>query len=170
MLHLDISATLAKAITPTMGIPDQEFAGLRTTMKRHLEEWLRERARGEHGWSMNPYDKQMTQKVREVAMRVKSKDTKTVVWIGIGGSGLGPKVIQEAFETLETVEFIVIDTIDPAILQSALDSIDWRSTLLVVASKSGDTLETMSAFFLFYEHLRSQKKFSASARSISLTV
>ncbi|MBI3332207.1 hypothetical protein HYZ99_04625 [Candidatus Peregrinibacteria bacterium] len=169
MLHLDIQSTLAKAITPSMGIPDQELTALRTSMKRHIDDYLRERTQGEHAWSMDPYDKQMLDRVKEVAMHAKAERIKTVVWIGIGGSGLGPKVIQEAFEGPDTVEFVVIDTIDPAMLQTYLDVIEWKSTLLVIASKSGDTLEPMSVFFLCYEELKKARKERAAERVVALT-
>ena len=46
MLHLDITASLAKAISATMGIPDQELGALRTTMKRYIEAWLKRAMRG----------------------------------------------------------------------------------------------------------------------------
>lgn len=169
MLQLDISATLAKAITPSMGIPDQELSSLRTTVRRYVQDWLLEREKGDHAWSMNPYDRQLVKKVKEAAMRVRGTGIQTVVWIGIGGSGLGPKVIQEVFETAETLEFIVVDTIDPAVLQSLIDTVDWSSALLVVVSKSGDTLETMSAFFLCYEQLRRARRVKPNERVIAIT-
>lgn len=169
MLTLDITSTLAKAITPSMGIPDAEMSGLRTSMKKHVEDWLKERSAGKHAWSMDPYDTKAIQRVKEVAMTVKGRGIKTILWVGIGGSGLGPKVMQEIFEGPDTVEFIVIDTIDPAALQQILDIVDWKTTLLVVASKSGDTLEPMSVFFLLWEHLRQQKKLRPQDHVLAIT-
>ncbi len=169
MLQLDITAALAKAITPSKGIPDQEMVALRTGMKKHVEKWLQEREQGDHAWSMNPYDKQAAQRVTETAMTVKGKGIRTVVWVGIGGSGLGPRVLQEAFGRNDGIDFIVVDTIDPAVLGVLLHEVDWRSTLLVVVSKSGETLETMSAFFLFLDKLRSQKKLQVQDRVIAIT-
>src|SRR3989338_1651114 len=169
MLHLDIQAALAKAITPSMGIPDQELTAMRTSVKRYTEDWLKERTKGEHAWSMDPYDKQTIDRVKEVAMSVKAERIRTVVWIGIGGSGLGPKVIQEMFEGPDTVEFLVIDTIDPAMLATYMELIDWKSTLLIIASKSGDTLEPMSVFFLCYEKLKEARGEKVAERVIAIT-
>lgn len=169
MLHLDITSTLAKAITPSMGIPDQELSALRTSMRRYVEDYLRERSAGEHAWSMDPYDKKTIQRVKETAMAVKGRGIKTVLWIGIGGSGLGPLVLREVFETSDTIEFIVIDTVDPAPLSQILSQLDWRTTLMVVASKSGDTLEPMSVFFLLWEHLKSQRKLNAVDHVVAVT-
>jgi glucose-6-phosphate isomerase len=169
MLQLDIAGSLAKAITPLMGIPDQEMGALRTSMRRHIEEWLQERAKNQHAWSMNPYSRENVAMVKEAASDARAKGIKTVLWIGIGGSGLGPRVIQEAFETPDTPEFIVVDTIDPYALSMILQIIDWKSTMIVVVSKSGDTLETMSAFFLCYHHLKREKKVRPAQRVIAIT-
>ena len=129
MLHLDVAGTLAKAITSAKGIPDQELTGLYTGVKRYIEDFLKEREKGEHPWSMNPYDKDTLEQVKEVAARAKAEKIRTVVWIGIGGSGLGPKVIQEIYEGPDTIEFILLDTIDPEILDMYLSLIDWKQTI-----------------------------------------
>ncbi|MDD5751664.1 MAG: hypothetical protein PHS73_04060, partial [Candidatus Peribacteraceae bacterium] len=64
MLSLDISSALAKAITPSHGIPEQEFSALRTGMRRYVQNWLSERQKGEHNWSMDPYNKETIEQVK----------------------------------------------------------------------------------------------------------
>ena len=83
------------------------------------------------------------------AERAKAEKIQTVIWIGIGGSGLGPKVIQEVLEGPGTMEFILLDTLDPAVLDLYMRIVDWKQTMVVVASKSGGTLETAAAFRLY---------------------
>ncbi len=169
MLHVDITGTLARILTPTYGIADQDLMSLRTTIKRFIGDWQDEIKVGQHAWTQDVYNEVIIRNVQEIAKRVKKDRIQTVVWIGIGGSALGPKVIQETFESPETVEFILIDTVDPATLQLCLSSVDWKQTLVVVASKSGETLETMSAFFLFWEELRRARGSKAAGRVIALT-
>lgn len=169
MLTLDIKGTLAKVITPTHGIPDSELSAVRSTIRRYTEEWLSEREKGMHAWSMNPYDKDAIKEVTNLVESLKSENIQTVVWIGIGGSGLGPKVIQEIFESPKTPAFVVIDTIDPATLAMHLDLIDWKNALIVAVSKSGSTLETMSAFFACFERLKSEVKTHPGNRVIAIT-
>ncbi len=169
MLHLDITPSLAKTITPSLGIPDQELISLRTTMKRYVEDWLHERARGEHAWTMDPYNKQTIERIKEAAIRAKGEGVDTVVWVGIGGSALGPRVIQEAFEAPDTPEFFILDTLDPSVLEKVFSIINWKTTLLVVASKSGDTLEPMSIFFLCWEQLQKARRDRAAERVLALT-
>lgn len=169
MLTLDIKGTLGKVITPTHGIPDNELSSVRSQIRRYTEEWLAERERGMHAWSMNPYDKEMIHDVQSVLQNVKHEEIDTVVWIGIGGSGIGPKVIAEVFSSPKTPSFIVIDTIDPSTLATHMELIHWDKALLVVVSKSGSTLETMSAFFACYEKLRASGKNHPAKRVIAIT-
>ena len=169
MLTLSITDALAKTITPAMGIPEQELLSLNTPMKRYVDSWLKERREGEHAWAMDPYAKRTIEKVKEVAARAKKDRIHTVVWIGIGGSGLGPKVLQEAFEEPHTVEFVVVDSIDPFLLSMYMKVIDWTQAMVVVVSKSGNTLETMSAFFLCWEQLKKAKKAKAASRVVGIT-
>ena len=56
MLQLDITGTLAKVITPSLGIPEQEFSTLGNTMKKYTEDFLAEREGGKHEWAQSPYD------------------------------------------------------------------------------------------------------------------
>jgi len=169
MLTLDISGTLAKSITPSKGIPEQEFTGLKTSMKRYIEDWLKERQAGEHAWSMDPYDKRVLKQVKDIAAFAKAERIRTVIWIGIGGSGLGPQVIQEFLEGPETVQFILLDSIDPAILALSMEVVDWKRAMVVVTSKSGGTLEPMSIFFLCYEQLKKARGAKAPQYTIAIT-
>lgn len=169
MLTIDITGALAKTITPSYGIADQDIMGLRTSMKRFVMDWKEECAAGQHAWTQDIHNEMVIHTVKEVAKRVQKEKIQTIVWIGIGGSGLGPKVMQEAFETPQTVEFVLIDTIDPAVLQLCLEMVDWKSAMIVVVSKSGSTVETMSAFFLYWEALRKARGSKAASRVIAVT-
>ncbi|MBI3816282.1 hypothetical protein HY285_01915 [Candidatus Peregrinibacteria bacterium] len=170
MLHLDISGATAKTITSSAGIPEQELGALRTSMRRYIEDWLKERSsKGMHRWSMDPYDKSAIERVKEAAIRAKAESIQTVIWIGIGGSGLGPQVIKEMFESATTVRFILLDTIDPAFLLSSLEGVNWKTALVVIASKSGDTLEPMSIFFHCFGQLKTVRKGKAHERVLAIT-
>jgi glucose-6-phosphate isomerase len=169
MLTVDISAALAKTIGTTAGLTDQDWLSLKTLMKKHVTSWLEERKAGKHTWSLDPYNKRLAERVKETAKRAKQMKIQTIVWVGIGGSSLGPRVIQEAFESTRTVEFIIIDTIDPAALQFYLEILDWKSTMVVVVSKSGETLESMSAFFLFWDRLKSTRGIKPAHHVVGIT-
>lgn len=158
MIHVNINGALGQTITPSKGIPEHEIDSLRTSTKQYNEQWLRERENGEHQWSMDPYNKQIIEAVKETVSRINKQKTDTVIWIGIGGSGLGPKVIQEVFESVNTREMIVLDSIDPSVMNTLSKITNWRRTLIVIASKSGSTLEPMSAFFFCFNELKKAVK------------
>lgn len=169
MLTLDVNGSLASTITPSKGIADQELTALTTSMRRNVEQWLQERQGGEHSWSMDPYEKRTIELVKETAAYLRGEKVRTIVWIGIGGSSLGPKVLQECFESPNTTEIIVLDTLDPTVLSMYLDVIDWKHAAIVIASKSGGTLEPMSIFYRCYEELTAARKEKAPAFTIAIT-
>ena len=78
MLDLSVSQTLAKAITPSFGVPDQELGALRTGVRRYVQEWLKEREKGLHSWAMTPYDKDTVETVKEIASWAKAERIRTV--------------------------------------------------------------------------------------------
>lgn len=169
MLQLDSTGTLASSITPLRGIPDRELQALRTPLRRYTEEFVRERTEGLHLWAEAPYDKRALTEVKRVASKARERKWQTILWVGIGGSGLGPKVIEDIFEKAHTPEFIILDTIDPAVLTETLPHIDWKHTLIVIASKSGETIEPMSLFALLFQELRKARGKEASEHVIAIT-
>ena len=70
----------------------------------------------------------------------------TVVNIGIGGSDLGPVMVDAALRELQTagIRARYVSNVDPADLSATLAEIDPATTLVVVASKTFTTQETMA--------------------------
>ncbi|HLC75689.1 MAG TPA: hypothetical protein VJB82_01025 [Candidatus Peribacterales bacterium] len=169
MLSLDITGTLAKVITPSLGIPENDLGTIKNTLKSYVDDFLRERAAGNHAWAMSPYDREIVAAVEDAAARVRKNKIETILWIGIGGSSLGPRVMKEVFETPQTPELIVIDTVDPAVIAAELSIIDWQRTLVVIASKSGETLEPTTVFFVIEEKMRQVLKEKTAEHIIAVT-
>jgi len=80
------------------------------------------------------------------ALCAKHRDKKRVVLCGMGGSSLGPEVIAQTFKQ----ELFVLDSTDPNYIAHALMG-DLATTIVVVSSKSGSTIETASQRALFEE-------------------
>lgn len=68
----------------------------------------------------------------------------TLIFIGIGGSELGPHALAEALEPFYIPGRIVryVANVDPDDMTAALKNINLKKTLVAVVSKSGTTLET----------------------------
>lgn len=169
MITLDVTAALASTITPSKGVTDQELTTLTTTMRRNIEQWLQERTAGEHTWSMDPYEKRTIEQCKETARYLKAERVQTVVWIGIGGSSLGPKVLQECFDSPQSIECVILETLDPSVLQMYIDTIDWKHAAIVIASKSGGTLEPISIFYRCYAELCKVRGEKANLFTIAIT-
>ena len=89
--------------------------------------------------------RQFCEAVREGVWRGASNQAITdVIAIGIGGSGLGPALVDAALSANQTADIKVhfITNIDPQPLLAAFERLNAAKTLVVVASKSFTTLET----------------------------
>jgi transaldolase / glucose-6-phosphate isomerase len=71
-----------------------------------------------------------------------------LVLLGMGGSSLTPEVLRRTFEA---ERFHVLDTTHPAAVRRLAESLDLTSTLFVVSSKSGTTIETRCHLDFFWE-------------------
>jgi glucose-6-phosphate isomerase len=73
------------------------------------------------------------------------------VLLGMGGSSLAPEVFRRSFGIRDGyLRLHVLDSTDPDQIQAVLDVIDLDTTLFVVSSKSGGTIETLSHFKFFH--------------------
>ena len=72
----------------------------------------------------------------------------TFVLLGMGGSSLAPEVLRRTFDASG---FHVLDTTHPAMIRHAAETLDFDSTLFLVASKSGSTPETRCHLDFFWE-------------------
>jgi transaldolase/glucose-6-phosphate isomerase len=80
--------------------------------------------------------------LRLLAAEVKQAGFKHALLLGMGGSSLCPEVLRLTFGKIEGFpELHVLDSTDPAQIKAIEAKIDLKSTLFIVSSKSGGTLE-----------------------------
>ncbi|GAB4474908.1 MAG: hypothetical protein Kow00124_15390 [Anaerolineae bacterium] len=95
--------------------------------------------------------------MQELAAAVREAGYTHVLLLGMGGSSLAPEVF---FKTLGAAEgypsLTVLDSTDPGAVLSARKAVDLAHTLFVVSTKSGGTVETLSAFRYFYNQVADQ--------------
>ena len=80
------------------------------------------------------------------------------VLLGMGGSSLAPEGFYKMFgrpagQSNRHLELIVIDSTDPDMIRERTAILDLTQTLFIVATKSGGTVETLSAFKYFYNRV-----------------
>jgi glucose-6-phosphate isomerase len=77
-----------------------------------------------------------------LAADVKSAGFESALLVGMGGSSLCPEVLSLTFGRQPGFPALhIVDSTDPAQVKSVRDKLDLAKTLIVVASKSGSTLE-----------------------------
>ncbi len=76
---------------------------------------------------------------------VTGQPVRAVLALGIGGSSLGPRLVLQALADIaDGPEVRFAENLDPVALDAALDGLDPATTLVVVASKTFTTQETMT--------------------------
>jgi len=87
------------------------------------------------------------------AEEVRSTGFRHVVLLGMGGSSLGPEVLQQTLSsTVGYPKLIVLDSTIPARVQEVAETVDLEHTLFLVSSKSGTTIEPLS-LYQYFRHL-----------------
>ncbi len=109
---------------------------------------------------------QMLEHVQE--FRDLARDGRTysdVVLLGMGGSSLCPDVLRNTFgSTKGHPKLHVLDTTDPATILGVRARIRIQDTLFIVASKSGETTETLSHFAYFWNEINKNGRSGAAGR------
>ena len=163
MPHRDLHIDFNNAIDPAgkSGVSDQNLAELGP---QWLEVHRALHAMAEMGqvqFTHLPYLEDTLSEVERRARPLREKFDNMVV-LGIGGSALGAKALQQAClgspvpgtHQPGVKELHVLDTVDPDYLGRFLEAIDPEKTVFNVVSKSGNTVETMAQFLIFYEFLK----------------
>ena len=93
----------------------------------------------------------------EFAREIQEDELTDVVVLGMGGSSLCPEVLSQSFGRQEGHPRLqVLDSTDPAQILTLEKSLDLGSTLFIVSSKSGTTLEPNVFMSYFLEEVRQQ--------------
>ena len=91
----------------------------------------------------------------ELGGDVKSADFRSVLLLGMGGSSLCPEVLAKTFGPQPGFpELHIVDSTDPVEVKAACDAVNLAETLVIVASKSGTTLEPNVLKQFFFEEMR----------------
>ena len=99
------------------------------------------------GWLDEP--RRMRERVEELEeFAAGAQEFSAFVLLGMGGSSLAPEVLRRTFEG-DTLH--VLDTTHPVAIRRLADELDLGSTLFIVSSKSGTTLETRSHLEFFWK-------------------
>jgi transaldolase / glucose-6-phosphate isomerase len=93
--------------------------------------------------------------LKQIAVDVKKARFKHVLLLGMGGSSLCPEVLRMTFGKIKGFpELHVLDSTDPAQIKAIEAKVDLKSTICIVSSKSGSTLEPNIYKQYFFERVK----------------
>jgi len=110
-------------------------------------------------------------RLRALTEQVKEVGFTDVVLLGMGGSSLGPEVLDETFgRQAGWPRFHMLDSTDPAQIRAIDQALDLGKTLFIVSSKSGSTLEPNIFMDYFFDRVGAVKgKDKAGEQFIAVT-
>ena len=127
----------------------------------------REEIRDRLGW-LNVAEKMLEHKGEFRELATQGRKYSDVVLLGMGGSSLCPDVLRNTFGPVKGYPRMhVLDTTDPATILSIRAKIKIQTTLFVVASKSGETTETLSHFAYFWDQVTASGKAVKAGRQFA---
>jgi transaldolase/glucose-6-phosphate isomerase len=95
--------------------------------------------------------------LKQIAEDVKKARFKHVLLLGMGGSSLCPEVLRMTFGKIKGFpELHVLDSTDPAQIKAIEAKVDLKSTICIVSSKSGSTLEPNIYKQYFFERVKAK--------------
>jgi len=103
---------------------------------------------------------------------ISSGEYKDCVFIGIGGSSLGPMCLMDSLKHLakNPIQFHFFENPDPIDWSYRIQKLNPAQTLVCVVTKSGTTYETLSIFMLAYDWLkRTLGEDGASQHTVAIT-
>ena len=93
--------------------------------------------------------------LQDIAADIKKAGFKHALLLGMGGSSLCPEVLRMTFGKIEGYpELHVLDSTDPAQIKAIEAQVDLSSTICIVSSKSGSTLEPNIYKQYFFERIK----------------
>ena len=122
------------------------------------------------GWLTLPDAAKNTEAIIAFVETVKEEGYTNAVVLGMGGSSLCSEVTRQTYAVANGyLQLWVLDNTDPAAILHIESKIDLEKTLFIVASKSGNTEETLSFFHYFYQQLANKKQVKPGNNFVAVT-
>ncbi len=108
--------------------------------------------------------------LQEFQDAAKARGFKHILLLGMGGSSLGPEVLAETFgQQSGFPELLILDSTDPAQIAATAARVDLTTTLCIVSSKSGGTLEPNIFKDFFWDRMKAAVGDKAGQHFVAVT-
>ena len=92
--------------------------------------------------------------IEQFVREVQTQGYTHALLLGMGGSSLAPLVFSHTFDPDHAgLQLVTLDSTDPSVVAAYTTMFEPSHTLFLVSSKSGTTVETLSLFKHFYNHV-----------------
>jgi glucose-6-phosphate isomerase len=176
-IGFDYTNLLADMIGEQNGLTKDEISQAEPQAKVALDGFRTSYAHGLYGFPDLPTQTETVKAILRFTSSVQGTYD-TICLVGIGGSALGawaldcgirgPHPVQPAFST-SNPRLVILDNVDPSFIGAALDSMNPKKTIVVVAAKSGATAETVAAFLIVRDWLLTRLGRKANERIAVVT-
>jgi len=150
-LHLDYNYMIDRILGTKDAVSEKDFSTFSDLAQKAEDEISKKRADGGMRFLDTQFLKGYLDQVLDAAASLDDR-IDTLVVLGIGGSALGAKAVQQAIASPSDYlgrRVIIVDNIDPMVISSLVETLDFERTAFNVISKSGGTVETMTQFMIF---------------------
>jgi glucose-6-phosphate isomerase len=176
-IHFDHTNLLAGMVGKTHGLTAAEIAKAAPQALNALKSFRKSSEAGLYGFPTLPFQADAAKQIQRYAAQVRGSYD-AVCLVGIGGSALGawaldcglrgPHPVQGAFSKTHP-RLVILDNVDPSLVEAALESMNPAKTLTLVVAKSGSTAETISTFLMVRDWMTSKLGRRASQRIAVVT-
>jgi glucose-6-phosphate isomerase len=151
-IQYDSSGLLAERIGTSAGISLEDRASMHTMLDAAFARVLAAGEQGDVGFMDAP---DLDFSGLEEWASEKREGVDDVVVVGIGGSSLGAKAVINSHPTPEALpaRLHFAENVDPVEFTGLLEQLELERALVVVVTKSGTTIETMSKFWILYDRM-----------------
>lgn len=127
----------------------QDFEAKKSQVRQQIVQWKEDRTLPILSC---PEQETATQEIARLAETIR-QHADTLIVLGTGGSSLGGKTLCELGDGQKQVQFI--ENLDPHSMQQCLTQTDFNRAHLLIISKSGGTMETLTQAFILLEAMES---------------
>ncbi len=166
MLTFDFENILSEKIGKE-GLSKKEFEQLHKNYQ-HIKKVLKRKK--DLGFIDLPYQNKSDLIAIETQAKAVRKNFQNVFVIGIGGSSLGAIALMKSLKPFYTEQphIFFLDNPEASYIDFLMQNVDLTKTLLIVISKSGGTIESLSIFSVLYNQML--KKMGAKAKNNVITI
>ncbi len=122
------------------------------------------------GWLFLPQtSRQWIPEIYKFRDQILTEGYKSIVLLGMGGSSLAPELYSQVFRSQNQLQLLIVDLTDPDQVRKITHKIKPETTLFLVASKSGGTVEVNAFLDYFWKWTKKKCGVNTGSHFVAIT-